>query len=61
MNTSTGRPSTEPADSAISCAPELPSGVTKRVKSGVMGLVTSTITLPRRAFPYSLTTATALA
>ena len=80
-NTSTGRPSTEPAARtsqgrvlnalttcapagaalAISCAPELPSGVTKPVKSGVMGLVMSTTTLPCRASPYSLTTAAALA
>ena len=46
---------------AISCAPELPSGVTKPVKSGVMGLVMSTMTLPCRASPYSPTTAAALA
>ena len=46
---------------AISCAPELPSGVTKPLKSGVTGLVMSMMTLPCRASPYSLTTAAALA
>ena len=46
---------------AISCAPELPSGVTKPLKSGVMGLVMSTMTLPCSASPYSPTTAAALA
>ena len=46
---------------AISCAPELPSGVTKPVKSGVMGLVMSTTTLPSSASPYSPITAAALA
>src|ERR1700688_4983888 len=46
---------------AISCAPELPSGVTKPLESGVMGLVMSTMTLPARAFPYWATTGTTLA
>src|ERR1700722_10713155 len=46
---------------AISCAPELPSGVTKPLKSGVTGLVISMTTLPFSASPYSLTPAAALA
>ena len=37
---------------AISCAPELPSGVRKPVKS-VMGLVMSMTTLPSSTSPYS--------
>ena len=36
---------------AISCAPELPSGVTKPVASGVTGLVMSTMTLPSQRVP----------
>jgi hypothetical protein len=49
-----------PAALAISCAPEVPSEVRKPERSGVMGLVMSMMTLPRRASSYSLTTATAL-
>ncbi len=46
---------------AISCAPELPSGVTKPWKSGETGLVMSMMTLPCSASPYSFTTDAALA
>ena len=45
---------------AISCAPELPSGVTGPVRSGEIGLVMSMITLPSSASPYSATAAAAL-
>ena len=46
---------------AISCAPEVPSGVTSAVASALKVLEMSMMTLPASASPYWATTCTALA